>query len=239
MNYDYKWTNEVLYSNFKYFDDKDINSDTLKNERDNIYNLYPGECPTSTDQTKSDDLMKTFVDPSHKLTDGFVPKDLVDMSNAVKSAKGICLEKTTAISLAKMFAAAKKENINLGITSGYRTPKQQQDLFDFWVRQSGLKDATEGVAKPYYSEHQLGVAADLTGESINYLGVSNKFNGTIESEWLKKNAYLFGFTLSYPKDKKDITKYIYEPWHYRYVGLDVAKILNEKQITFTEYQSSI
>jgi len=76
---------------------------------------------------------------------------------------------------------------------------------------------------------------DITGSSIGNVGSTLKFEGSPESKWLEKNAYKYGFIMSYPKDKDEITGYIYEPWHYRYVGVDIAQKIKDTGETITEF----
>lgn len=232
MNYNYTWSNDVFYSNYQYFDNNPINTYTQ-----NI-NLYKGNCPLSTNASTSEELSYVFVDRGHRLLEGFMPKDLVELNGVIHTDKDLtCLDRLAAEHLVAMFKQAEKENIYLGISFGYRTPEKQQEMLDFWIKQSGEKEALQGIAKPYYSEHQLGMGTDLTGKSIDYLGVSKKFAGTPEANWLESNAYKFGYTLSYPENKTAVTGYIYEPWHWRYVGVETAKILHDKKINFSEYQN--
>ena len=86
-------------------------------------------------------------------------------------------------------------------------------------------------ARPGHSEHQTGLAIDLAAFNSNL----NNFEETKEYEWVKDNAHLYGFILRYPKGKEHITGYMFEPWHYRYVGTKVAKEIYEMDITFDEY----
>jgi|GEM_PF-658660 len=237
MNYNYVWTNEILHSDYRFFDGQSVNEKTLISSITNQNTtLYTGKCPQSTSTISSEILSITFVNRDTRLQEGFIPRNLVNLDSVIKTDGGVCLDKLAAENLIAMFKAAEKENIFLGVNYGYRSPEKQQEMFDFWVKQSGLKEATEGIAKPYYSEHQLGMAVDLSGKTINYLGVSKSFAQTEEAKWLDNNAYLYGFTLSYPENKTDLTGYIYEPWHYRYVGNTIAKILHESKMTFSEYQ---
>ena len=100
------------------------------------------------------------------------------------------------------------------------------------VRIDGVEAADTYSARPGFSEHQLGYSIDLTnGESVPF----EEFHNTKEYEWLKDNAYKYGFILRYPKDKEYITGYIFEPWHIRYVGYDIAKYIYENNITYEEY----
>ena len=87
------------------------------------------------------------------------------------------------------------------------------------------------AALPGYSEHQTGLAFDV----MTSTSTTETFENTKEYEWLKNNAYKYGFILRYPKDKEDITGYAYESWHYRYVGKEIAKKIKEENITYDEY----
>ena len=96
-------------------------------------------------------------------------------------------------------------------------------------------DPKKSVAKPGYSEHQLGTTVDLSGSSINFASASINFDNTPEDLWLRENAHLYGFIMSFPYGKDETTGYKYEPWHYRYVGKDVAKKIKNSGLTLVEY----
>ena len=128
----------------------------------------------------------------------------------------------------EMIDAAKLDNIKLFVVSGYRTEKQQKSLFNNNVKKNGLEHALLYSAKQNYSEHQLGLAADLNRVNV-------KFENTKEYTWLKENSYKYGFIERYPKNKEFITGYGYEPWHYRYLGVDIATKIFEQNITYEEY----
>ena len=89
-------------------------------------------------------------------------------------------------------------------------------------------------AKPGHSEHQTGLAVDIMGSNNDY----NLFAESKEFEWMKNNAYKYGFILRYPEHKENITGFKYEPWHYRYVGKDVAKYIYENKLSLEEYFSN-
>ncbi len=91
------------------------------------------------------------------------------------------------------------------------------------------------MAQPGHSEHQLGTAVDLTGASIGYLGAYTGFESTKEGIWLAAHAYQYGFTMSYPHET---TEYIFEPWHYRYVGVSLATTLHTLDMSFDEYYAT-
>jgi len=180
------------------------------------------------------DLKTTLVDKYHPLPKDFVPPNLVYVSHQVKSFGVICLEQETASALTRLFEAAKKEGIELAVTSGFRRTEIQGMLFNFWNNHQGDSSFDE-VALPGHSEHQLGTAVDLTGKSIQNASVTMLFATSAEFEWLKKNAHLYGFVMSYPPTKEVATGYHFEPWHWRYVGERTALNVFSQNITLTEY----
>ena len=123
---------------------------------------------------------------------------------------------------------AKQEDITLWIVSGFRSYQSQQSIFANYATSYGETEANRFSARPGQSEHQTGLAFD-----INLL--SESFGATKEGIWLAQNCHRYGFIIRYPKGKEYITGYIYEPWHIRYVGQDVASYINKNKITFEEY----
>ncbi len=130
----------------------------------------------------------------------------------------------------EMCEAAKKDNITLKSVSAYRSYSSQKNIYNNYVKKDGQEKADTYSARPGHSEHQTGLAVD-----INTASSSAHFENTKEYEWLIKNSYKYGFILRYAQDKTYITGYKYEPWHYRYVGVDVATKIKEENITFEEY----
>jgi zinc D-Ala-D-Ala carboxypeptidase len=148
------------------------------------------------------------------------------------------IREEAARELEKMFAAAKSEQIFLTAISGYRSYDYQEMLLNREIEQFGKEKAVMAVAPPGQSEHQSGLAMDISSKS-NDFQVNIKFGETKEGKWLAENAYKFGFILRYPEDKVDITKYQYEPWHFRYVGLEAAKVIHENDWTLEEYFNNV
>ncbi|KGP72710.1 D-alanyl-D-alanine carboxypeptidase family protein [Pontibacillus yanchengensis] len=140
--------------------------------------------------------------------------------------------------LEELFNAAAEDGINILATSGYRSYERQQTLFQQEVEESGREAAEEVVAIPGSSEHQSGLAMDITSPSVDYHLVQ-RFGDTEAGQWLEENAYKYGFILRYPQGKKDVTGYQYEPWHFRYVGKAYAEIIHNNNITLEEYFQSI
>lgn len=125
---------------------------------------------------------------------------------------------------------ASKEKINLKIISGFRSYNTQATLYNNYVKRDGKKEADTYSARAGHSEHQTGLAADIN--SLN-----QSFINTTEGKWLNNNCYKYGFIIRYPNGKESITGYMYEPWHIRYVGVDIATKLynNGNWITLEEY----
>lgn len=160
----------------------------------------------------------------------FVPSDLVDV-NIKYAYAGHQIRTEVNDQFVVMAKAALKENIKLIINSSYRSFKDQDKTYNILVNSKGKKEADVLAARPGYSEHQSGLAIDVTTN----LEDDEEFINTEAFTWLKNNSYKYGFILRYPSDKEDITGYSYEPWHYRYVGIDVAKKIYNENITFDEY----
>ena len=169
-----------------------------------------------------------LVNKYNKLPSGIKYDDLVVIDKQYSDNGKRKLRKVAYDHFVEMANAAKKDNIKLYVVSGYRTEKQQNSLFNNNVKRNGIKHALMYSAKPNYSEHQLGLAADINNVNV-------KFEKTKEYTWLKENSYKYGFIERYPKNKEFITGYGYEPWHYRYLGVDIATKIFEENITYEEY----
>jgi len=173
-----------------------------------------------------DEILLVNVD--NPLPEDYEPDKLVTLfefkARSFDLAKSdIQLERVAYEAAQAMFSAAKADGIDTFIiTSGYRSRERQQELYE---------ESTDGtVAKPGASEHESGLAFDLSTMSS---GAS--FDTTEQFAWLSEHCWEYGFILRYPKGKEDITGLPYEPWHYRYVGKDAAKAIHEKGITLEEY----
>lgn len=143
------------------------------------------------------------------------------------------LRAKAATALAQLTNAATAQNVHLLISTAYRSYSYQKTLYDNYVRSEGQAAADTFSARPGYSEHQ-------TGLSLDFRAVSGKcplkqcFATTPEGKWLAANAYRYGFVLRYPKDKDAVTGYHYEPWHFRYVGLDLSTELHKQGVSTLE-----
>lgn len=144
--------------------------------------------------------------------------------------------------LLDMLQAARKDGVNLVICSPYRDMERQEMLFnrkiDRYMRKNmsyleAYQLAGQAVTVPGASEHQIGLALDIVCDT--YMTLDEKFGETQAGKWLAENGAEFGFILRYPKDKEYITGIEYEPWHFRYVGQDAARIIMDKGITLEEF----
>ncbi len=144
--------------------------------------------------------------------------------------------------LTDMFTAAARDGVNLVVCSPYRDISRQEYLFDRKMKSyigkgysyiDAYKEASSVVTVPGASEHQIGISLDIICDTYSQL--NDGFGETEAGRWLMNNAHNYGFILRYPKDKEDITGIIYEPWHYRYVGVDAATIIHEQGICLEEF----
>ena len=157
--------------------------------------------------------------------------ELMELSNGQK------IDERIYPYLQEMFDAARAEGIYPIVREGYRTEEEQQAIFDEKVqayinegysRSRAERTAKEWVALPGTSEHQLVIAVDINADK-------SKCSNDEVYEWLAENAHEYGFILRYPQGKTEITGTSYEPWHYRYVGVDAAQEIFERGICLEEY----
>ena len=134
----------------------------------------------------------------------------------------------------RLVETAAEEGLDIVMTTAYRSYEFQQILWDNYVAQKGEEEANKTSARPGESEHQTGLAVDLSTSEIDYRN-SSDFADTAAGRWVAENAHKFGFILRFPEDKTDITGYSYEPWHIRYVGLTAAADIYEENLTLEEY----
>lgn len=172
-----------------------------------------------------------LVNKKHYLNKFYKPYDLVDINNKY-SYEGKKLRKEASIAFEKLAYDASLKGYKIIAVSAFRDYFYQKKLYNAYVDQMGKKKASKTSAKPGFSEHQTGLAIDVMGSNNDY----NLFEKAKEFKWMKKNSYKYGFILRYPKGKENITGFKYEPWHYRYVGIKLAKYLYKNNLTLEEYK---
>lgn len=165
----------------------------------------------------------------------YTPSDLVVPTIALRvpGNETMQLRTTTATALEQLFAGAKLAGLNLMLSSGYRSYSYQTSLYSGYVHSLGQASADQSSARPGYSEHQSGLAADVEPASRS-CELDACFATTPEGQWLAANAYSYGFIIRYPSDKVAITGYEFEPWHIRYVGVPLATEMHRQAVTTLE-----
>jgi D-alanyl-D-alanine carboxypeptidase len=155
--------------------------------------------------------------------ENFVPPNLVDLPAGIPNPNHYQMRGDAEQAMATMFDAAKAEiNTQLVAQSGYRDYGVQVDAYHYYVNLDGVAGADQTSARPGYSEHQTGLAMDILDTTSGCSTDGLCFSKTTAGQWLAANAYRFGFLLRYPADKTAVTGYEYEPWHFRYIGVDLA-----------------
>jgi len=168
-----------------------------------------------------------LVSVQHPLSKDYTPGELVNLYEQKRyfllESSGLYLEREIFEAASRMFKQAEDEGLNgFILTSGYRSEEKQAEVF---------ADSPENAAQiPGYSEHQTGMAFDVTAYSDD-----GNFESTEQFAWLEEHCWEYGFILRYPKGKESITGIDYEPWHYRYVGKEAAAIIHGNGWTLEEY----
>ena len=170
-----------------------------------------------------------LVNKHYKLDEDFVPDDLVEFDQKYCNDEVQEGNREAVVAFKNMYEAAKKEGLGLVINSSYRSYQDQENICNTFKDLYGEGYVTKYVALPGFSEHQTGLAFDIGSTS------SKVFAESKEYEWMKENAYKYGFILRFTKANAYITGFISEPWHYRYVGKKVAKYIYDNNISLEEY----
>lgn len=189
------------------------------------------EIKALANKDQSNSSITKLVNKNTSLPSNYTPANLVTPNVAM--SKTVTVTKTTATALEKMFADAKAQGINLTLVSGYRSYSYQQTLYNNSINTYGQAHADKYVAKPGQSEHQTGLAVDISCKSIGYV-LEEYFKDTPEAKWLKDNAHKYGFILRYTNDRVKDTGYSFEPWHFRYVGTEIATYLYENNLIYED-----
>ncbi len=186
-----------------------------------------------------DDIV-VLVNKTFKLPSDYTPFDLTIPSVRFSfegSHEKQNMRETAARALEELFMAAENEEIYLYAVSGFRSYNLQQSVYKGHVGRLGQAEANRISAKPGHSEHQTGLAMDVTSESVNF-SLLKSFGDTMEGKWVAENAHKYGFIIRYEKGKENITGYSYEPWHLRYVGIDASWNIFENNLTLETYLSN-
>jgi D-alanyl-D-alanine carboxypeptidase len=177
------------------------------------------------------------VNKQRSLPGDYVPADLVKPDipfyfNGEHEKKYV--RKEAAEALEQLFQRAEQDGIRINAVSGYRAFNTQKYIFERNVERQGEEEARRYSAYPGQSEHQTGLAMDISSPSIGNV-LEETFGETAEGKWLAEHAAQYGFIIRYPQGKEHITGYAYEPWHLRYVGVELAEEIAQHGVTLEEY----
>lgn len=173
-----------------------------------------------------------LVNRDNRLSSNYVPSSRYSLKGY--QTQSVKVKKFVRDAFIELYKGAKKEGYTIKAVSGYRDYALQKWLFNNYVSIDGLAEAQKYSARPGQSEHQTGLAIDVSCAREGW-GLETTFGSTPEGKWLAKNAHKYGFIIRYQKGKSGITGYSYEPWHIRYVGTEAAAEIYEGGLTLEEY----
>lgn len=179
------------------------------------------------------DWQTTLVDTILRVPKSYAPRDLVRVADLGVPGRGQ-VRSVMAVDLKAMSDAAAAAGNAIGIQSAYRSYAEQEAVFAGWVSRLGRTQALRVSARPGHSEHQLGVTLDVRSEPPASTLV-NSWGSTPAGRWMRNHAWEYGFIMSYPKGKSALTCYAYEPWHFRYLGQELAAKVHASGVTLREY----
>ena len=234
----FKEENLDRYIKYDFIDTKSVYDTTILKEKYNYEDTvtfvnayldkdyYSNDIPLSKDKASKLDVI---VNKYYKLDKYYEPEDLTVINS--KFASGTQkLRKEAADKFEEMASDMLKENLKIYAGSTYRSYSYQEGLYNRYVKKDGFKEAETYSARAGYSEHQLGLAVDIVNGKWNYLSEGDK-----EYTWLINNSYKYGFILRYPHESEYITGYVFEDWHFRYLGIELATKVHESKLTYDEY----
>lgn len=234
----FKEENLDRYIKYDFIDTKSVYDTTILKEKYNYEDTvtfvnayldkdyYSNDIPLSKDKASKLDVI---INKYYKLDKDYEPEDLTVINS--KFASGTQkLRKEAADKFEEMASDMLKENLKIYAGSTYRSYSYQEGLYNRYVKKDGFKEAETYSARAGYSEHQLGLAVDIVNGKWNYLSEGDK-----EYTWLINNSYKYGFILRYPHESEYITGYVFEDWHFRYLGIELATKVYESKLTYDEY----
>ena len=185
---------------------------------------------TNTYEADNYKSVAALVNKYSYLPSTYTPDDLQIIPSEFSDGERL-LRKDAAEAFVKMCTDAKKQGYSIKAISTYRSYSYQKTLYDRYVSQDGKQAADTYSARAGHSEHQTGLVADIRGSQYYY----EQFEKEKENKFILENAHKYGFIVRYPAGKENITGYMAEPWHLRYVGVDIAQTIKNENITFDEY----
>lgn len=178
-----------------------------------------------------------LINREHPLPPEYVPEDLMSCDfpfAARECAEKRQLRRPAALAAKQLLEYGKSFGCRLYGISGYRSYNRQQEIYQKSLEEKGPAHAAQYIARPGESEHQSGLALDLSCPAV-HLELEEAFADTKEGRWLAAYAPMFGFILRYPRGKENVTGFSWEPWHIRYVSKSLALYLSLTGMTLEEY----
>ena len=188
---------------------------------------YSNDINLNDEQASNIDVI---VNKYYKLNSDYEPSDLTKISSKFASGSNQRLRKEAAEKFEEMASDALSNCFKIYAGSTYRSYDYQLGLYNRYVAQDGFDEAETFSARAGYSEHQLGLAVDILNGRWQYLSEDDS-----EYDWLINNSYKYGYILRYPRNKEYVTGYVFEDWHFRYLGIDLATSVYNSGLTFDEY----
>ena len=185
---------------------------------------------TGIKPTKNPTSLLVLVNKYNSLSSSYVPSDLEVINKSYASGTQQ-LRREARGAFEKLASEAKAKGYNIYAVSTYRSYSYQSTLYNNYAAKDGIANADTYSARPGHSEHQTGLAVDVANSSMT---IAN-FGGSKEHTWMKENSYRYGFILRYTTSNEWIVGYLNEPWHYRYVGEEIATYMYHNQMTYEEY----
>ena len=189
-------------------------------------NYYSNDINVSNEEANN---LNVIVNKYYKLNENYEPNDLTIINSKFTSGTQK-LRKEAATKFEEMCISALNNGFKIYAGSTYRSYTYQLGLYNRYVAQDGFEEAETYSARAGYSEHQLGLAVDILGGNWSYLSETDK-----EYEWLIDNSYKYGYILRYPRNKEYVTGYVFEDWHFRYLGIELATKVYNSNLTYDEY----
>jgi len=244
QNIQTEYVNDVDNNNVVRVEDisEEVKSESL------VFEKYVGTISTSSgnwwsypddikDVTRDGDDLLVLVNKEYQLPSTYAPTDLVKASlSGIRNGDSFYIRDIVIDDLTNLVSQAQGDGIDLSIVSGYRSYSTQVNTYSYWVRYNGGSvDAADRVsARAGHSQHQLGTAIDFSSDEIDDV-LGSSFANTNASDWLRENAWRYGFVLSYPSGYENTTGYSYESWHYRYIGVSNAAEMHDMGVILEMY----
>ena len=239
-----KYTNKKINNNFyniKNYKEKNLsryenyskhNLNLSKAEIINRVNLnLDYKFYTHTKKANNLNTEKILVNKYYYLEKNYIPNNLEMINDGYQKGRLTLVHEARIAFESLASDAYNKKHLYIRAISAYRSYDYQKKLYNNYVKNDSKENADTYSARPGFSEHQTGLSLDVDNIYTDY----NNFEKTKEYKWMIKNCYKYGFILRFPKSKEYITGYQFEPWHYRYVGKNIATNINKHKITLEEY----